>query len=102
MAGVLGEVKITITPPSGDAMVQMVSTMDDGSFAAEFVAELEGTYNVLAEFAGNDSFLASSATVDVVVVPLPPVPVATTLTLNGPVDPVKVGDTVNIIGSLVS
>ena len=101
MAGIgKAELKISITAPAGDVSPSVVETADDGSFGLSFIANSTGVYAILVEFAGDALTLASSATLLVDVLPLPPVPVASTITLVGPEVPVMVGDTVAVVGTL--
>jgi len=101
MAGIGKAVlNMTITAPAGEVSPSVIETNDDGAFELSFIANSTGVYTILVEFVGDALTLASSATLMVDVLPLPPVPVASTITLVGPAVPVMVGDTVLISGSL--
>lgn len=101
MAGIGKAVlNMTITAPAGEVSPSVVETNDDGAFELSFVANSTGVYTILVEFVGDAVTLASSATLMVDVLPLPPVPVASTITLVGPAVPVMVGDVVVIGGVL--
>ena len=99
MAGLKGLLKASITSPVGGVTQLDVESADDGSFVASFVAAMEGVYSMLVEFAGEGKYQASSAKIDVTVLP---VPVQTSITLTGPDKPVYVGDPVSISGVFVA
>jgi hypothetical protein len=97
MIGLKGTLNVTITPPTGDVTKMVVDTADDGAFAVQFVADLEGTYSILVEYMGASPYVATSAKIDVKIVP---VPIPTMITLVGPDVDVLVGQTVNVLGTL--
>jgi hypothetical protein len=101
MAGIASvELDVAITSPNGDVSASKVTTIDDGSFSMGFTALFTGDYTVKVDYIGDALKLPSTATIVVSVAEGPVEPVATTLTLAGPVDPVKVGDAVTITGTL--
>jgi hypothetical protein len=97
MTGLKGTMTVTITPPTGDVTTMSVDTADDGTFAVQFLAAMEGKYDILVEYAGESPYQSSSAKISVNVVP---VPVPTAIILNGPPGDVQVGQTVSVTGTL--
>jgi hypothetical protein len=89
---------VTITPPVGEASQTSIVAADDGSFSVEFLATMSGSFKVLVEYVGDALHLSSSAMLTIDVVPKPPEPVPTTITLVAPVDPVQEGNMVQFTG----
>jgi len=95
---------VSITDPSGAVVPSKVVTDVNGQFQIALKLAMEGAYTIKADYAGDPTqsppILPSSASIIITAV-IPPQPVPTTTTLAPSATSGYVGDTINIVGSLV-